>query len=335
MDRTQESQPGQRRLARWAALGWILVAAWVTGCGSAESGLVRGDQMWADSNYVGALAEYRLSLRHRGEQDEVLARVAHAYVMTGQLDRAREHYDRLIARNPEYTDQAVFDYVRMAQRSQERSDRHGLAGAVEAALLLRPGLPLQQMAAPLARYYAATGDAERAMDYYEQALTFARGDSVPALLFELGEVQVARGLCEEAMGTFDAFRARAGRGDRIDQARWHTGNCAFELGRSKRAAGNIRQAVTHFETVIQLETPRNLLDQAWFERGEALLELGRRDEALESFLRVIELNQNRPGQLVQRARQRVDEIRFGGWGGPPSAPEPGSPDRTGAGPGSH
>jgi tetratricopeptide (TPR) repeat protein len=305
---------GWRRVAT-ATAAWLALAALpvVTGCRGGESELARGDRMWADSNYVGALAEYRLSLRHRPDEDEILARVAHAYAVTGQLGPARESYERLIARDAAWTDQAIFDFVRLAERARERADRHGLAGAVEAALALRAGLPVQQMAAPLARYYAATGDAERAMDFYEQALSYASPDSVPDLLFELGEVQIARGLCEEALGTFTAFRARAGRSPRLDQARWHTGNCAFELGRAARAEGNPRRAIEHLETTIGLEVPRNILDQAWFERGEAMLELGRRDDALESFLRVLELNQGRPGPLVQRARQRVDQIRFSGW----------------------
>jgi tetratricopeptide (TPR) repeat protein len=54
-------------------------------------------------------------------------------------------------------------------------------------------------------------------------------------------------------------------------------------------------------------TPRNLLDQAWFERGEALAALGRRDEAVAAFAEVLELNR---AQLAQRARQRIDELRF-------------------------
>jgi tetratricopeptide (TPR) repeat protein len=296
------------RIACWA----LLTSLVLSGCRDGESALARGDRYWADGNYSAALAEYRLSLRHLENDNEVLARVAHAFAQTAQLDRTREHYDRLLQRAPHYTDQAIFDYLMLARRSQERGDRHGMAGAVDAALALRPALPLDDMAAPLARYWAATGDAERALDFFERALAYAPADSVPPLLFELAEAHIRRGDCAEALGFLNAFRARSPRGPRADQARWHTGNCSFELGRDARAAGQYELALGFLRVTIELDSPRNLVDQAWFERGEALAALDRRDEALSAFYRVLDLNR---GQLAQRARQRIDELRFqpAGW----------------------
>jgi tetratricopeptide (TPR) repeat protein len=281
----------------------------VAGCGDAESALTRGDRFWAEQDYSAALAEYRLALRHRDE-DQVLARVAHSYARLGQLERAREYYERLLGRNPNYTDQAIFDYVQLARHAQGRGDRHGMAGATEAALALRPGLPLDDMAAPLARYYAAMGDADRALDYFERALSRAPPDSVPPLLFELAETHIARSNCDEALGYLTAFRARAPRHPRSDEARWHVGNCSFELGRQARQEGRHEAALDYLRATIELAAPRHLLDQAWFERGEALAGLGRTSEAIGAFLMVLELNPGRGGQLVQRARQRIDELRF-------------------------
>jgi tetratricopeptide (TPR) repeat protein len=62
---------------------------------------------------------------------------------------------------------------------------------------------------------------------------------------------------------------------------------------------------------VQLGVPQSLQDQAWFERGEAFLGQGNRDEALRSYRRVLELNRMGTGQLVERAQQRIDQIRFG------------------------
>ncbi len=287
--------------------GALLLAA----CDDGETALARGDRLWADSNYTAALAEYRLALEQAGGDDDVLARVAHGYIQVGQFERGKEAYDTLIRRSPEYTDQAVFDYVTVARAARERADRYGMAGAVEAALALRPGLPLQEMAAPLARYYASTGAPERAIEFYERALALAPPDSVPALLFELGEVHDARGNCEEALGFFNAYRARAPRGERADEARWRIGNCSFTLARRARQAGDLETALRRLDTVIDLGVPQNVQDQAWFERGETLLALDRRAEALSSFLMVLELNRARTGQLVERAQRRVDELRFG------------------------
>jgi tetratricopeptide (TPR) repeat protein len=284
----------------------------LTACRDAETALARGDRLWADSNYAAALAEYRLSYELRKNDDEVLARVAHAYARTGQFERARESYETLLERAPDYTDQAIFDYLALARRAEERSDLYGMAGALEAALTLRPGLPIDDMAAPLARYYARTGDVERSRQFFERALSGAPPDSVPTLLFDYAQYQESQGNCREAMELFNAFRSREPTGERADQARFQIGTCAFNLAREAQQAQEYDRALMYAQIVLDLGVPQNLLDQAWFERGEALLALGRRQEALESYMRALE-NIRTPGggQLLQRARQRIDQLRFG------------------------
>ncbi|MEX0907416.1 MAG: tetratricopeptide repeat protein [Gemmatimonadota bacterium] len=280
-------------------------------CGDAESALARGDRLWADSNYTEALAEYRLSYERRSGSDDVLARVAHAYAVTGEFERARESYDELLGRTPEYRDQAIFDYLSLARRAQERGDRYGMAGAVEAALALRPGLPVGEMSAPLARYYSRAGDAERAQVFYERALAYALPDSIPTLLFEFAEFHESQRNCAEALELFNAFRTREPAGERADQARWSVGSCAFTLARAAREAGEPERALAYLQTTVDLGVPPNLLDQAWFERGEALLEIGNRELALEAYIKVLETVRPGSGQLADRARQRIDELRFG------------------------
>jgi tetratricopeptide (TPR) repeat protein len=288
----------------------LLALVVVAGCRDAETSLTRGDRLWADSNFTAALAEYRLSWEV-GRSDDVLARVAHSYAMIGQFERARESYDQLLRSSPHYADQAVFDYLQLARRAQERNDRYGMAGALEAALALRPGLHVEGMAAPLARYYARAGDGERARDFFERALASAPADSVADLLFDYAQLQETGGNCVEAMELFNAYRTRVGRGERSDQARWSIGNCAFQLGREARQAGDPERALTYLQTTLDLGLPQNLIEQAWFERGEALVALGRRDEALDAYVRVLETVRTPGGQLADRARQRIDELRFG------------------------
>lgn len=280
------------------------------GCNEPEPATTRGDRLFADSNYAGALAEYRLAYELRRGTDE-LARVAHTYALTGEFERARESYDILLERAPEYTDQAIYDYLNLARRAQARSDRFGMAGAVEAALALRAGLPVGDMAAPLARYYARAGDVDRARDFYERALGHAAADSIPELLFDFAQFQESQGNCGEAVELFSAFRARRPRGEESDQARWNIGNCSFALARQARENGEPEQALEHLQVTLDLGVPQNLMDQAWFERGEALLELGRRDEAMQAYIRVLENARTTGGSLVERARQRIDQLRFG------------------------
>lgn len=297
-----------RAAARLAALSALLLAA---ACGDAESALARGDRLWADARYADALAEYRLSFQRRPESDDVLARLAHAYAISGQLERARDHYDILLSRAPEYADLAIFDFLRLANAARERSDRFGMATAVEAANAIRPGLPVDHMAPTLARYYASTGEPERAVEYFERAVAAAPRDSVPALLFDLARLHETQGECEEAIALYRSYLARVGTRARADEARWQIGSCSFALAQRARRSDSLDLALRRLQDVLDLGVPQTLVDQAWFERGEILALLGRPDEATAAFLTVLELTRGRPSPLSERARQRIDSLRFG------------------------
>lgn len=304
--------PGPTRIGRGSFLvGALLLAGGPAACGETEPAVARGDRLWADSSHAAALAEYRLALRQRSDDEDVMARVAHGYAVTGQFERAQEIYDRLLRTAPEYADQAVFDYLALAERAYARSDRYGMATAVEAALALRPGLPVEGMVVPLARYYARSGEPERALSYYDRALGAAAADSVPGLLYEIAAVHDALGDCEEAITYLNAFRSRAPNDSRAPQARWQVGDCAFSLARAARRSGELEEALRHLDTVIELGVPENVQELAWFERGEALLAQGNRELALQAYQRVLEMSRNRSGQLYDRARARADELRFG------------------------
>ena len=305
----------------------VLLAACAPGCGGGADALARGDALWADSAYEEALAEYRLSTEQNPDDERALSRVAHAYAMVGQLERSREAYETLLTRAPEYTDQAVFDYLALAERARARSDRYGMAGAVEAALALRPGLSVAEMAAPLARYYGRAGDNDRARTYYERALAYATPDSATTLLFDYAQLLESQNNCGEAIEMYSAFRQREPRGERADQARWQIGNCSFQLARQLRESGSPDRALEFLQTTLDLGVPQNLIGQAWFERGEILLELNRRDDALQAYMRVLENARTAGNQLAERARQRIDAIRFGSGGAashgfaPPNTPD--------------
>ncbi len=308
---------GRRRAdggASLSALGSLLLLATalaLAGCGSPDDALARGDRLWADSGFTGALAEYRLALRYRERDPAVLARVAHAFAVTGHLANARASYGQLLQLDSGYTDQAVYDYLQLARQAQARGDRYGTAAAVEAGAQLRPGLVPPDMAPTLARYYAGAGDPDRAFAYFERAVGTVPPDSAAAMLYEMAQLQEAQGNCGDAVTNYQAYRERAPAGPHAAEARWHVGNCEFDLARRAQAAGQAETALAAYQAVIDLGVPENVLDQAWFQRGELLLAQGRRDDAAAAYQKVLDLNPARTGQLVQRAQRRIDDIRFG------------------------
>lgn len=298
----------------------LVAAAASFGCQDNETAIARGDRLWADSNFTGARAEYRLAAAQRIDEG-ALARLAHAQARVGDLVEARETYEELVQREPEFADQAVSDYLMLARRALDRGDQYGMAAAVDAAIAIRPELLVPEFELPLARYHAERGDTERAITHYRRGLLVTPTDSAPRLLYQIGLLHENRGDCGRAIEFFRGAREQAHRAGSSEytgawrslmtESRWHLGSCTFALARQARQNGQITTALRGLETVIELGEPANLLDQAWFERGEMLYGVGRFEDALESYYTVLERNPLRTGQLVERAQRRIDEIRFG------------------------
>lgn len=329
----------QRLRPRLSAVASLLSASLVVltlgACQSDQSALLRGDRAWADSGYQEALAEYRLALaRHVDEATQL--RVAHAFATTGNLERARDVYQAVLASDSGVSAQAAYDFLTLARKAQARSDIHDVASAVDAALAVRPRLELGKLAPVLARYFSDTGDTRRAIDLYQRALLSAPPDSVPRYLYQIGRLYQSQGKCDTALDYLTAFRhggpashTKLEAGEELAQlekspgaehpgntllseARWALGSCAFSVARQEHGAGQLDVALDHLRTVTGLGVPRNIQDQAWFERGEVLLAMGQKDKALAAYYRVLQLDPTGQGQLVERAHQRIDQIRFGG-----------------------
>lgn len=308
---------------------------WLAGCGRDQTAIDRGDRAWADSNYTEALAEYRLALARHADAATRL-RTAHAFAHTGDLPHARDQYRQLLATDSAAAPQAAYDFLVLARKGLAKKDPHTVATAVDAALAAEPRLELGDMAPMLARYYVGTGDTRRAIQLYQRSLVAGPADSVPRYLYQIGRLYQSLGRCDTALAYLTAFRpggpesrtrleagaeeiaeAKKSPGAEAQQtllgeAHWALGSCAFEVAKQEHLAGNLPAALEHLELTTRLREPRNIQDQAWFERGEVLFALNRKEEALAAYYKVLELDPAGQGQLVQRARQRIDEIRFGG-----------------------
>jgi tetratricopeptide (TPR) repeat protein len=277
----------------------------LAGCQSGEDALMRGDRFWADSNYTSALAEYRLAAR-QNDEPAIAARVAHAYLITGQFERGRREYELLLKRDAAYTDQAIFDFLSLARSSMARGDRFGTARAAEAALALRPGLELREIALPLARHYAAVGDVDRALEFYNRAI--GRSGSGTTLLFELASLIEQNGKCVDALPYFRSFIAQSASRDSATEARWRMGTCGLERGRQAMASGDAAGAIALYDVTLEAGAPPHLIEQTWLERGEALYSLGRFEEARAAFERVLEISPPGRTQFSTRAERRIQEM---------------------------
>lgn len=304
-----------------ASVPWLLLCLLLGACSPRATDLSavrRGDEAFAQGNFDEALAEYRLAVRQGAQDPGVTARVAHTYALMGRVDDAGEYYVDAVARDPDLSDQAVSDLMRLAKHAQANSDRFAMATAVETALDLRPGVGVGDMSLPLARHYYRNGQYGRALPFYQKALGEA-ADSLPDVVFEVGVAHDEIGDCESALIFFERFREMVRPWER-GEVDWYIGTCAFNLARSIQdqwmdeadlddQAAELEEALRLIDRTVEVGEPRNIQAQAWFEKGEILSELGRCEEAMEAYAQVRYADQ--AGSLIDRAQDRFDEIRFG------------------------
>ena len=258
------------------------------------------------------MAEYQVALRQRENSPEALLRLAHGYAHLDRLDECSKYYSRLLAMDSSYADQAVADYLAIAQNALERNDRAGMARALEQLEAVKPGGVPAELALPFARYYYELSEYARALPYY-QAVVASDPDAIePVVRYELARVYYELGECPRALLNYDLYLETRPRGERRSESIWHAGQCAYRLAQVDREEGRTEMALERFERVIELGAPQTLQDDAWFERGEILFGLRRFDEALQSYEKVLELNPSRTGRRVRQAEERIREIRYGG-----------------------
>lgn len=336
---------GRRSRRGWRASVLPALAVAIGGCGGADDSLetasLRGDQEFARGNYEDALAEYRLALREDRSIDNVL-RAAHAYAVVGRVDEARTLYDEAVGEDSTHVEQAVSDFVARARQAFANRDSYGGASAMETALYFRPGIVVEELVLPMARHYSGSGEHGRALPLYLRALGEQRRD--PDIVFETALAHTEIGDCERAMGFFDEFLELAPR--REHETRWHVGSCAIQLARELMEQGAIdealaraepaladaagvemdvpapqldpavEQVIGYLDLVVRLEEPRTMLPDAYFQKAEILARLGECEAAMDAYRRVPEVSVAGSELLARRARERVDQLRFGGGSEP-------------------
>jgi tetratricopeptide (TPR) repeat protein len=339
--------------ARWTlACGLAGVLAACSATVAEEGALARGDQAWVAGDVEEALAEYRLSLQQGNTDAEVYARIGHAYAELGKIDEAGDYYHLASDQDSAFVEQAVADLVRLARAAENRGDRFGVAAAMEASLEFRPGVSVAELALPLARYYSQSGEYGRALPFYAKALANAPVDTTSDVVFETGLAHEQVGDCQRALVFYEQF-AEVASAAQTSEVSWRIGECSYllatrirsDLERARREGivppgGFVSEdelpgsepnalptaeevtaleevALMHLERTITLGEPRNRQAQAYFEKGELLAARGECDAAVDAFRQVGRVDPSGTGTLVARARERIDEIRFG-----PPRPDP-------------
>lgn len=295
------------RLASLVACTLMLPAA----CGgSPDDAVERGDRLAGAGQIDAAIAEYRLALRQRGDEPEVLLRLGDAYGEKGEVEASLRYVRRLLEEDSTYRYQAAAVLAEAARVALERGAPDNMARALGPVERMGIGLIPPDLRLSLARHYSGLSDHGRALPLYLGAGELE--SRPPEVELETARAFQELGGCREALGYFESYLTRGGSaGTDRSGVRWQYGNCLFEVADEERRQGQARSAERHLDALIGQGVPRTLLDRAHFERGELLLARGAYEEAESDFLAVLDLNPARSGPLVAMAEERIREIRYG------------------------
>jgi tetratricopeptide (TPR) repeat protein len=288
------------------------VLAVLAGCQDPADRSIRlGDRLLAVGDTDAAIAEYKLAQRQRGDADEIVLRLGHAYAARGDVDEALELYEPLAAKGDRYRHQIAADLVWLAMDARERGASANMSRSVEPLLDWGLGYVPPDLLLSLARHHARDGDHPTALSLYLAVL--AEDESFgAAVLYETGRAYSELGGCDRALPYFEAYIEQASRrADEYAAARFHYGNCLFVSADEDRASGRPAAALEKLNEMVELGVPRTLLAGAHFLRGEMYLSIGESPSALAAYQRVLDLNPSRTGAMVREAEQRIRQIRFG------------------------
>lgn len=289
-----------------AVLSLIPAACW----GPPDDAIERGDRLYGAGQIDAAIAEYRLALRQRGDEPEVLLRLGDAYGKRGEVEASLRYVRRLLTQDSTYRYQAAAVLSEAGRVALERGAPDNMARALGPVERMGIGLIPPDLRLSLARHYSGLSDHGRALPLYLEVV--GNEGIPPAVELETARTFQELGGCREALGYFESYLARSGSaGTDRSGVRWQYGNCLFSVAEEELREGKERSAQEHLDVLIDQGVPRTLLDRAHFERGEILLARGAYEEAQSDFLAVLELNPARSGPLVAMAEDRIREIRYG------------------------
>jgi hypothetical protein len=102
-------------------------------CQDNETAIARGDRLWADSAFDHALAEYRLAVRAAGRRPGA-GPAGPRLRPGGAVPRDGGPVPGAAPGNPGLVDQAVYDYLYVAERASRRGDTYTAAVALDDAI---------------------------------------------------------------------------------------------------------------------------------------------------------------------------------------------------------
>jgi TolA-binding protein len=205
-----------------------------------------------------------------------------------------------------------------ATKLREYSAREGI-GRDESARRLRkahelePGIDLEKHRFAVADTYFADRDFEKAAQLYDEAVTkYPDAPECERAYQRLAECWRVLGDDEKARATMETLVKRFPRSGEGQGAAANLNELLYQDAQHHLDAGEFDQAISAASDVVTKADNRSLQQKARFLLGQAYEGKGDRQAAYEAYREVIRNDRGDSGQIVERARSRIEALQEAG-----------------------
>lgn len=248
----------------------LLIAA--PACGHTGDHERLGDQAYAQSRYVQALAEYRQALS-RDPDARVWAKAGGAALRSGNLEAASDAYLRLAAEDPTRAEEAAEGLESVARAAERAGDAMRLQAAVVGLGAIAPDRSIGRYALELIRRPGA--EATDLVAVLPGAIAVAPDqDTMDSLLVVYGTALRETSGCGEALAAFQAGLRRTRVAALRNRAGEGVAACSLWMGLRSQAMEKPADAARWFAAAIRIDSSTTAGRRALVGYGDARLQLG-------------------------------------------------------------
>lgn len=295
---------GRRTLIDYWLAAWLIVAAGVLGPGCRQDPQREAERLIEQGKYKEAVD--RLEAVVQGEErGKPLYLLGKAYAGLGEFYQADSYYQRSLSVDSTLRVKVVSGYLSLGDHLLNSRQETAAVRAWERLLSLDPEYDLEDRFYHLGDHYFMNQDYGRAAELYPRAL-----DSSPlSPLARDGRYRLVISL--EKVGQLEAAFSwcREGGTEPNRDLLYEEGKIAYLLAEKSLRAGDEERALQLLGRTIELGQPGILLDDAYFLTGEIYFGWEEYERALRSYKAVLRVDPYRKGGIVQKARERIRQVR--------------------------
>jgi len=294
----------QSHRVRCIVFSIVCVSLIAVRCFSTEERIENARKFIREWNYDRALTEI-ISLRH-SKNAEIQYLLGYCYLKKNEFDEAALYFEQSLATNPMFRDSILALYNGLAHNALRIDEPERALYLYQECARLIPEYDQANNLFLVGDLHFEKGNYPAAVEAYTRALdidsTSERAKSIiPQLITALRESNRFARALRLAQDEYDKLKTAANL--------WQLSSVQYAIGVKLFEEGNLDSARVFFDHIIASQEPKSLLDDAYFHVGEIHFLNNNLPLALEAYKKVLRLNPYEKGDVVKKAKARIEEIK--------------------------